>query len=117
MRDQIQVKQIYYIAGLIEGEGCFGFYGTPTIQLYMSDYEPVRKLRNLMVPNCAIRSRKQISNLFIGRKIQYILRFSGIPAIGWMMTLYPLMSPRRQKKIREVIDNWKVMLGRKKEVA
>jgi len=99
----IEIKWIYYIAALLEGEGCFGMYGkSPTIQIYMTDYEPISKLRSLMAPSIAIRIRKQN-----GHKSQYYLRFSGQLAIEWMMTLYPLFSPRRKEKIRVIIVEWK----------
>ena len=37
----------------------------------------------------------------------YRVQINGTAAIGWMFTIYPLMSKRRQEKIREIISKWK----------
>jgi len=108
MRDK---HEFYYIAGLLEGEGSFGFYSGPTIQIYMTDYEPIRRLRHYMKADVAIRNRKNYSTSQLCKKTQYIFRVHGSLAIQWMMTIYPLMSPRRKEQIRNVITSWK--LGRK----
>lgn len=104
----IDLNKIYYIAGLLEGEGCFGFYKCPVIQIHMTDLEPVQKIRNIMCPNVRIRIQNK-GKYNVNSKTQYILHFSGQLSIEWMMTLYSLMSPRRQEQIRTVIVKWKSM--------
>jgi hypothetical protein len=39
---------------------------------------------------------------------QYKTSVYGHPAAAWMMTLYPLMSARRQEKIAECLGRWKL---------
>lgn len=106
MNKTIKIYDIFYLAGLLEGEGCFGFYNCPTISLNMTDYEPVNKARNIMYTKCNIRINRR-SRKNPNRKDMYVMQVSGQLAIEWMMTMYPLMSPRRKEKIREIIIKWK----------
>lgn len=101
--------EISWLAGLLEGEGwfrlqdskpsagCFGF------GLQMTDADVVVKaakiLGNVNV-NTTLRDHKNNKDI-------YGLYISGTKAIQWMMTLYPLMGQRRQKRIEEIITFWK----------
>ncbi len=99
----ITTNQIHYVAGLLEGEGCFSFYKTPKISLAMTDLDTVTRIRNLIQCNCNIE-------YIIGENNKKgIYRFSvyGSIAIQWMMTLYSLLGERRKIKIREIIEIWK----------
>jgi len=95
-------NKIYYIAGLLEGEGSFGFYGCPVIQINMTDGDVIEGARKILHPKANIRTQQKND-----RKLMYILHISGPIAIQWMMTIYPLMKMRRKQKIREVIEKWK----------
>ena len=111
-----KIKDIYYIAGILEGEGCFLTNGSPTIKLSMTDRDIVMRVRNLMGANKIIHAFK--SSLKNGWKQKYTLTLHGSLAIQWMMTLYPLMGERRRTKIKEVIEVWKTMRNKQKvEVA
>ena len=103
----IKLNDIYYIAGLLEGEGSFGFYETPVIQLNMTDFDVVNGAQKILHPGANIRTQNKGGN----RKLMYILHISGSIALQWMMTIYPLMKERRQAKILEVINKWKEMKG------
>lgn len=102
----MDIDKINYLAGLLEGEGSFGFYDCPVIQLVMTDYDIVAKARNLMCPGVRIREQDRKEE---NHSIKYHLHFSGSLAIQWMMTLYHLMGSRRKAKIRTVIAQWKDM--------
>jgi hypothetical protein len=102
-------KDLYYIAGLLEGEGCFGFYGCPSIQITMTDLDTVEKAR--MILDLKRVNKIRMQNKGSNRQDQYALNVSGDVAIQWMMTLYSLMSIRRKAKIREIISKWKGMTG------
>lgn len=101
--------EIYWLAGILEGEGCFTMQPTsPRIQLKMCDEDIIIKARSLM---------QEDSRIFIipaegNRKTSYRISIHGIRAIEWMMTLYPLMGRRRKEKIREVVKIWKEVAPR-----
>ena len=99
----IKTTDIHYIAGLLEGEGSFGFYKCPVIQVHMTDSEPIHKLNMIMCPAARVRVQTKLA-----RKTMYVFHFSGQLAIEWMMTIYPLMSSRR----KEIINQWKLVTGR-----
>ena len=101
------LKDIYYIAGLLEGEGSFAFYGCPILQLQMTDFDVVNDAQKILDPTANIRAHNPGGN----RKILYHLHISGSIVVQWMMTLYPLMKERRKAKIIEVIKKWKEMPG------
>lgn len=103
MPDMEEVKNIFWLAGLIEGEGCFDMANkiTPRIRVGMTDLDIViRAAIILNAPNVIGASRK------IGKKT-YNIALHGDPAISWMMKLYPYMGKRRQNKIMECFLKWK----------
>jgi hypothetical protein len=104
----MEINKIYWLAGILDGEGCFRFNGTPHIQLLMTDLDIVERVRSITGTISQIYSRDRSDNL----KRQYHLHINGKKAIEWMMTLYPIMSVRRKEKIREVISQWKDMRNR-----
>ena len=104
------IKSINWIAGLLEGEGCFGIRTkhNPNIQLYMIDKDIVIRAAQILGAHKVIEAKKPTSgNYPIYRTIIY-----GTRAIGWMMTLYGLMGIRRQAKIRTCIETWKLKIRR-----
>jgi len=97
-----------WVAGLLEGEGCFGSQRKSRhqsewrVQCKMTDYDVIKRLRKLskvgtisVVPACG--RRKEI----------YYWRCSGEPAIALMRELLPLMGLRRSRKIRELLTQFK----------
>lgn len=105
----INIKDIYWLAGLLEGEGHFAFYDSPRIQLTMTDEDVVAKARIIIKTDnkISIYKPRQGQN-----KPSYKITISGITAISWMMTLYPLMGRRRKETIRNVIKEWKLTSNR-----
>jgi hypothetical protein len=104
----VSVVEISWLAGLLEGEGCFGFTNsgrTPSIWLSMTDIDVVEKVRNLVDPSRSINitDDKRKENY----KTMYRLTLNGTRAIQWLMTIYSLMGVRRKAKIRELLDVWK----------
>lgn len=102
----ITMNQIHYVAGLLEGEGCFSFYKTPKISLGMTDKDIIIKVSNIIYPNCNIEHIREEGN----RKDIYRFALYGAGAIQWMMTLYPLMGERRKARIKEIISIWKTKM-------
>lgn len=95
---------IAWVAGILEGEGCFVIVdATPRILVEMTDEDIIVRLRNIISPKSKIgvlppRRRKN--------KPSFILRIHGNLAIQWMLTVYTLMGARRKAKINEILLQW-----------
>lgn len=109
----IRLVDIYWVAGILEGEAHFGVTnaGThPMIQLIMTDYDIVARIRDLIDKTAVIRrfeDRRKPSY-----KDVYRVGFHGHQARGWLMTIYPLLSQRRRQIVRDLITNWKTSPSR-----
>lgn len=121
----INLKDLYWLAGILEGEGCFfarkgskikdtkrkkskinGTHHTIFgINLYMNDEDVIRRASNIMRPHDNRYHDKAPD--YRTNSMGYGFNVSGKHAIAWMMTLYPLMGNRRKQKIREIITFWK----------
>ena len=102
----ITSRDVAWLAGLLEGEGCFFSRKnrpTPVIQLCMTDPDVVIRAAALLRCNRVIRCKNDTR----GGKALYRTVLFGRDAVGWCMTLYPLMGVRRQQKIKEMIEKWK----------
>jgi hypothetical protein len=103
------IKQIAWVAGILEGEGSFGFSNNskcPCIWLGMSDIDVIRGVRNIIDPSYAINIHGIKDNRLPHYKKQYRITVNGIRAIQWMMTIYPLMSRRRKDRIKQLLSTW-----------
>lgn len=97
--------ELYWLAGLLEGEGCFAIRGTghnPVIQLIMTDLDVVIRAAKIMGSHKVIKT-KQDSR---GGKSLYRTVVYGSVAISLMKKLLPLMGERRSIKINECIYNY-----------
>src|SRR5436305_11546449 len=111
MRD---IKDVYWLAGLIEGGGYFCIQRrAPTtdrpaeaevykIEVNSTDRDVIDRVAAIIGRPDLVSEMRYGYNTF-GYKINYRIGFTGKLAISWMMMLYPLMSARRKKKIREII--------------
>lgn len=92
----ITIRDLAWIAGLLEGEGCFHLQNKlyPLIVLQMTDEDVVVKAADMMQAKI-YRS----GNLWVSR-------VTGVHAIGWMMTLYTLLGKRRRERVTEIIKIW-----------
>ena len=98
----ITIKDIAWLAGILEGEGHFGSTNSgnsPGIWVGMTDLDIIEKIRSIIDPSRSISISKDRRKETY--KDMYRLNFSGQRAIGWMMTIYPLMSVRRKESIRK----------------
>jgi hypothetical protein len=104
----ITQRDLYWLAGLIEGEGCFhgsdGNGGQTTISINMTDRDVIERAAAIFGATEKISQRSTIGRL--GKKPIFCIRVNGTRAVGWMMTLYSLMGARRKQKIRVVLDAW-----------
>ncbi len=108
---------LYWLAGLWEGEGCFGFHcgsgnrsGYPYATLKMTDKDVIDKVGSLLHKSTTVHKPKDL-----GHQIQYGVCLCSRKAIGLAMTLFPLLGKRRRARIKEIISQWKsvpVRLGK-----
>lgn len=106
MADGISVREISWVAGLLEGEGCFASGPTnhnPRIQLVMTDLDVVINAAKILGCHKVIRNKQDTRT----NKPLYRTNLYGGRAISWMMTLWSLMGKRRKKKIEDCISIWK----------
>jgi hypothetical protein len=107
----INKEDIIWLAGYLEGEGCFtitsadskGGSKTHRILVTSVDKDVIERASILLVGYIRLTRGRHKHN----PKIYYGTNISGVRAIGWMMTLYPLMGERRKARIKEVIEHWK----------
>lgn len=97
----ITVNDIHWLAGFLDGEG---YFGTRRSNIVMSvsqkDEWHIRKVQSLIGGKVYHRPDNQ------GRWY-WRMDMTGKAAAGLMMTLYTLMSPRRQERIEQCIAHWK----------
>ena len=93
---------LYWLAGLLEGEGSFSIRGkkrSASIKVSMTDREPIAKAAQLM--NCPVHHYPP--NLRYP-KDQYVASLNRAPEVRDLCQLLrPLMSPRRRQQIDTVI--------------
>ena len=93
------LKELYWAAGFLEGEGCFGHHnGYQYVDGSQKQEWPLRRLQKLFGGHIMCKQKAPF---------MYCWRVYGTRARGIVMTLYPLLSPRRQATIREALQLWK----------
>lgn len=99
-----QMRDILWIAGLLEGEGCFTWsQHAAHIRLAMTDEDVVARAARIL-GTTSLRSRPPGAR---GKRRVYLTQLCGRRAIGWMLTLYPLLALRRRERIRTVLAEWR----------
>lgn len=99
----IQDRDIHWLAGLLEGEGSFGYKAwSPRIGLQTTDADVVERAAVLLQrepkgPLMRDRNRKPI----------WYVQVYGAEAAAWMMTLYCLLGKRRKGQIRGALERWR----------
>ncbi len=99
--------EMYWVAGFLDGEGSFSLSGgkparTPRLQATQVELFPLEKLHRLFGGGTI---RVQRPNP-LSRHTCHTWVLTGPRAAAIMMTIYPLMSPRRQGQIRRVLAIW-----------
>lgn len=123
----MEMKDIVWLAGWLEGEGTFGFYylkrnrnGTglysPQIRASSSDLDVIQRVGKILdtrphTVNMANHIRRSERDPLApkSRKQMYDCRISGARAAGWMMTLYTLMGTRRKDSIRKALERYRAI--------
>lgn len=103
-------RDFEWLAGLFEGEGCFGVYHRkdrpPTntavrMRVAMTDEDVIAKAARLLGYNY-----HESSPTRSGKRVWQV-QMTGRKAAGWMMTLYSLMGSRRRTAIRSALALWR----------
>lgn len=101
-------KDIYWLAGLLEGEASFYTYtkynqktvtSYPELTFQSTDFDIAYRVSKIV--NSNISNVKPYGS---SKQNSFKVRACSNKAIQWMITLYSLMGERRQEKIREVIN-------------
>ena len=102
----IEVKDIAWLAGIIEGEGSFLTCNTtPCISLQMTDKDIVERAARLLGVSVG---GPYGPYGYKGAQPTWTCRAHGQRAAGWIMTLWTFMGTRRREKMLEVLEAWKV---------
>lgn len=118
----IETKDIHWLAGLLEGEGCFALEKNngsnskshnPRITVAMTDKDVIDRAASILHTKVILRHRPGPTGKW---KDTYWARIGGNGAIQRMMTLYPLMGVRKQGRIRKAIAHWKTTLTKSEYV-
>lgn len=101
----ISIKELYWIAGFLEGEGSFCRCGnTIRVSAGQVQREPLDRLYSLV--GGYIHPRKP--NLSRpNQQAFWAWYLDSVSSAALMMTLYPLMSPKRQEEIISTLNWWK----------
>jgi hypothetical protein len=94
------IRDIAWAAGLFEGEGC-AIYASQTTRLSVSQNDPwILETLALLFGG---RIQKRRSRNKLSDNAQWAWTVSGARARGVGMTIYPLLSPRRQAQMRKAL--------------
>ena len=97
------IRRLEWTAGFLEGEGTFYYaLNHARVSAEQVQLEPLERLKRYFGGFITKRSNRNTS-LWV---------FSCSKSVGLMMTLFPLMSPKRQKQILVVLRKWKSGLGK-----
>ena len=98
-------KDIVWLAGILEGEGCFDKASKKSLRIIIesTDLDVIESVKRITRTSALIISTKKIHNY----KDKYKVTVYGNLAIQWVMTIYPLMHRRRREKIKELLEKWK----------
>lgn len=105
----METKDIYWIAGLLEGEGWFGITQNHAlvISIAMSDLDVMEKAARLLKVNPPISQNLTNQKQYKPYWKQSFKISVCRAAASWMMMLYPLMGERRKEQIRESLKAWR----------
>lgn len=97
--EEMKIEHIPWLAGLLEGEGCFCFNRTPRVILCMTDEDIVARVATLWG---APYHKNKIHGT--QKKVSFTTTIHGEKAILCMSTIRPFMGVRRSAKIDRVIE-------------
>ncbi len=103
----MDIKELYWAAGFIEGEGCFrksSLRQSTAVSVAQVQREPLERVQRLFGGNI---NGKDAAKYNPRASYCYTWAVGGVAAVGIAMTLYPLMSTKRKRQIRETLTYWR----------
>jgi len=96
----VTLADLYWLAGLFEGEGCVSVQGrTPTLGIAMADRDVIARVGELWgVTPSVQRYNSRVPNT----RTLWRVRLHGRRAMVWMERLFPHLGARRQQRIFDV---------------
>jgi hypothetical protein len=100
----IKTLDIAWLAGIVEGEGCFSLNQKkyPALAIRMSDHDVIERAASILQTRVTGPYKTSAKH-----KPTWLCQINGAKAIAWAMTLYVLLGERRKEKVRELIEVWK----------
>lgn len=99
----MDIRELFYVAGVVEGEGSFMHNKCLCISVQMTDRDIVERISRCF----GIRARGPYQPKQKNAKPTWVCGVYGQRAAGWMMTLWTLMGERRRAQIEKALDGWK----------
>lgn len=103
----IRAIDVAWAAGFLEGEGSFYNYGTPVVTVAQVQREPIERMEKLFGGSSNQRITKGFSGKNGPPQPIWVWKAPAYRSIEIMMTVYSLMSPKRQSEIKDAIEKWK----------
>lgn len=96
------MREFYWVAGFLEGEGSFSFQRNQCrVQATQKQAEPLERVQRLLGGRIYLVNPRTRNGPIFSWQI-----YQGRIASGVMMTLYPLMSCRRREQICRALRSW-----------
>lgn len=106
----VNLKDIYWAAGFIEGEGCFSYHAIcAKVSAVQVQREPLNRIQKIFGGRLGVIRRSKKHPNF---QDQGYWAIHGKKAIGVMMTIFEIMSPNRKEQIKKVLEKWRLQRGR-----
>lgn len=108
----VRLHEVYWAAGFLEGEGCFSATRNAVmITATQVQREPIDRL--LQYFGGKVGRYHSATRQANGHAAIHTWTLYGAKARGVAMTLYVLMSPKRQAEIIKQLDKWKSFVGQR----
>ena len=110
------VRDIAWLAGILEGEGSFHSYMhqkrwlTARISINMTDRDVIARIAKII--KCTSFRGPYKNDSHLGKKPLWALAVSGRRAIKWMERLYPHMGQRRRSQISKVLKDYALYVAK-----
>ena len=98
----ITTNEISWASGFLEGEGSFLNHGSPCVTAAQVQREPLDRLVRMFGGSLRQRSTNGFSD-----KLIWVWKLRKKKSVQVMMTLYVLMSPKRQTEIKNSLERWR----------
>jgi hypothetical protein len=98
MSSNVALRDLYWAAGFLEGDGSFQYSGGPYVSATQVNREPLQRLKRAFGGTIATQSRKRPVTRTYG-----VWTLHGTKAIELMARLFPLMSPERRYQVQAVL--------------